>query len=52
MFFNFTRRSLILALKSGNEFVVFKSLSVYLFQRGGPRDNTGNLVTMKKYLAP
>ena len=48
MFFNFMRRSLILALKSGNEFVVFKSLSVCLFQIRGPRDDIANLVTLSK----
>ena len=40
--------SLILALRSGNEFVIFKSLSVCLFQRQGPRDDVANLVTLKK----
>ena len=48
MFFNFMRRSLILALKSGNEFVVFKTLSVCLFQIRGPRDDIANLVTLSK----
>ena len=48
MFFNFMRRSLILALKSGNEFVVFKTLSVCLFQIRGPPDNFANLVTRSK----
>ena len=48
MFFNFVRRSLILALKSGNEFVVFKSLSVCLFQIHGPREGIANLVTLSK----
>ena len=48
MFFNFMKRSLILALKSGNEFVVFKSLSVCLFQIRGPRDDIANLVTLSK----
>ena len=48
IFFNFIRRSLILALKSDNEFVVFKSLSVCLFQIHGPRDDTANLVTLSK----
>ena len=42
------RRSLILALKSGNEFVVFKSLSVCLFQMRGPRDDIANFVTLSK----
>ena len=46
MFFNFMRRSLILALKSGNEFVVFKSFVV--FQIRGPRDDIANLVTQSK----
>ena len=50
MFFDFMR-SFILALKNGNEFVVFKSLSVWLFQISGPRDDIANLVTLKKYLA-
>ena len=48
MLFNFMRRSLILALKSVNEFVVFKSLSVSLFQIRGPRDDIANLVTLSK----
>ena len=48
IFFNFIRRSLILALKSGNEFVAFKSLSVCLFQIRGPRDDIANLVTLSK----
>ena len=48
MFFNFMKRSLILALKSGNEFVVFKSLSVCLFQIRGPRDDIADLVTLSK----
>ena len=48
MFFNFMRQSLILALKSGNEFVVFKSLSVCLFQIRGPRDDIANLVTLNR----
>ena len=42
------RQSLILALKSGNEFVVCKNLSTCLFQRRGPRDVMANLVTLKK----
>ena len=48
MFFDFMRRSLILALKSGNKFVVFKSLSVCLFQICGPHDDIANLVTLSK----
>ena len=48
MFFNSVRRSLILALKSDDEFVVFKSLSVCLFQRRNPCDNIANLVTLKE----
>ena len=42
---------LVVVLKSGSKFVVFKSLSVCLFQRCGPHGNIANLVTMKKYLA-
>ena len=42
------RQSLILALKCGKEFFVFKNLSVYLFQRRGPHDDIANLVTLKK----
>ena len=49
MFFNLMRQSLILILKS-YEFVVFKSLSVCLFQRRDPRDDIVNFVTLKKYL--
>ena len=48
MFFNFMRQSLILALKSGNEFVLFKSLSVCLFQIHVPRDDIANLVSLSK----
>ena len=48
MFFNFMRPSLILALKSGNEFVVFKTLSVCLFQIRVPCDDIANLVTLSK----
>ena len=48
MFLNFMRQSLILALKSGNEFVVFKSLSVFLLQIRVPRDDIANLVTLNK----
>ena len=48
MFLNFMRRSLILALKSGNEFVVFKSL----FQIRGPHDDIANLVTLNKIFGP
>ena len=43
--------SLILALKSDNEFVVFKILSVCLLERRGPRDDIANSVTLTKYLA-
>ena len=46
MFFNFTRQYLILALKSDNEFVVFKNLSVCLFEIHGPRDDIANLETL------
>ena len=42
---------LILDLKSDNQFVVFKVLSACLFQRHAPRDDSANLVTLKKYLA-
>ena len=51
MFLNSMRQSLTLALKSGDEFVVFKSLSVCLFQRRCPSDDIANLVTLKNYLA-
>ena len=46
-FINFTRRSLILALKSGSEFFVFKTLSVCLSQRCSPREDIADLVTLK-----
>ena len=49
MIVNFMRQSLILALQSGNKFVVLKRLSV--FQKRGPSDDIINLVTLKKYLA-
>ena len=39
---------MVLALKSGNEFAVFKSLSVCLFQILGRRDDIANLVTLSK----
>ena len=42
MFFNFMRR------KGGNGFVVFKSLSVRLFQIRGPCDDIQKLVTLNK----
>ena len=42
---------MILALKSGHEFVVFKNLSVYLFPRSGPRDDIANLLTLKKFFS-
>ena len=45
------RLSLILALKSNNNFAVFKSLSVCLFKTQGPREDITNLVNTKKYLA-
>ena len=48
MVFNFIRRSLILSVKNGNEFLVFKSLSVCLFRRRGPHDDIENLVTPQK----
>ena len=38
-------------LKTDNNFSVFKSLSVCLFQRRGPRDNIANSVILRKYLA-
>ena len=54
MFFDFMRQSLILALKSDNEFVVFQSLWIWwmwLFQRRGPGDDIANLVTLKEIFA-
>ena len=36
----------MLAWEIDNEFVVFKSLSMSLFQRRGPRDDIANLVTL------
>ena len=50
-FFNFMRQSLILTLKSANDFVVFKRLPVWLFQIRSPRDDVANLVTLNKILA-
>ena len=47
LFFNFMRRSLILALKSDNE-LIFKSLLVCLFQIRGPLDHIANLVALKE----
>ena len=38
-------------LKGGNYFVIFKSLSICLFQRRSQRDDIANFITLTRYLA-